>query len=127
MVGLSSLVFVGNLRYLSDFAFIDADKINQVQYYEHCLALLRSGGLIAIDNVLWDGKVADPEKKDKDTEAIRALNKHLLNDSRVDISMVAVGDGLYLCRKKQQSSVSNLAPSSPCSCYNGNFDSYFVS
>lgn len=82
-----------------DFAFIDADKSNYLEYYERCLQLVRSGGLIAVDNVLWGGSVADPTVSDEDTEAIRALNKHIHADDRVDISMLPVGDGLTLARK----------------------------
>ena len=82
-----------------DFAFIDADKNNYGAYYERCLKLLRKGGLIAVDNVLWGGEVANPAKTDKDTSAIRALNKKLKGDKRVDISMVPIGDGLTLARK----------------------------
>jgi len=82
-----------------DFAFIDADKNNYDAYYERCLKLVRRGGLIAIDNVLWGGEVANPKAKDKDTRAIRALNKKLKGDRRVAISMVPIGDGLTLARK----------------------------
>jgi len=83
-----------------DFAFIDADKINYPQYYELSLKLLREGGLIAIDNVLWGGKVALPEYNDDNTLVIRELNEKLLKDERVTISMVPIGDGLTLARKK---------------------------
>ncbi len=83
-----------------DFAFIDADKGNYGGYFERCLALLRPGGLIAIDNVLWDGAVIDPAKTDADTEAIRALNAKLATDERVTVAMVPVGDGLTLARKR---------------------------
>ena len=83
-----------------DFAFIDADKSNYDGYYERCLKLLRRGGLIAIDNVLWDGKVADRKANDKDTRAIRALNKKLKDDRRVTLSMVPIGDGLTLAHKR---------------------------
>ena len=84
-----------------DFAFIDADKTNYDGYYERCLRLLRSGGLIAIDNTLWSGRVAqevDPAK-DPDTAALQALNIKLRDDSRVDISLLPIGDGLTLARK----------------------------
>ena len=81
-----------------DAAFIDADKINMLNYYEYCLKLVRSGGLIMLDNVLWGGSVADPNKQDDDTRAIRATNQFLLQDERVDISLVPVGDGLTLAR-----------------------------
>lgn len=83
-----------------DFAFIDADKENYGNYYERSLKLLRRGGLLAIDNVLWDGKVADPDVSDTSTEAIRALNRRLRDDPRVSISLVPIGDGLFLARKR---------------------------
>ena len=82
-----------------DYAFIDADKANYDAYYEKCLELLRSGGLIAIDNTLWDGKVADPAVNDEDTAAIRALNAKLFNDNRVSLSFLPFADGLTLARK----------------------------
>jgi predicted O-methyltransferase YrrM len=83
-----------------DFAFIDADKINYGLYYECCLELVRPGGLIAIDNVLWGGAVADNSVQDDDTRAIRFLNKKIHADSRVEISLVPIGDGLTLARKR---------------------------
>jgi caffeoyl-CoA O-methyltransferase len=83
-----------------DFAFIDADKENYDGYYEAALTLLKGGGLVAIDNVLWSGRVADPERTDSDTEAIRSLNAKLREDARVSISMVPIGDGLMLARKR---------------------------
>ncbi len=83
-----------------DFAFIDADKTNYENYYERCLQLIRSGGLIAIDNVLWDGAVADARDKSEDTEAIRRLNAKLKNDERIDLSLVPIGDGLTLAWKR---------------------------
>jgi predicted O-methyltransferase YrrM len=82
-----------------DFAFIDADKANYGRYYEYCLQLIRPGGLIAIDNVLWGGAVADSAINDTDTLAIRALNRKILADSRVEISLVPIADGLALARK----------------------------
>lgn len=82
-----------------DFAFIDADKNNYDGYYEQALLLVRPGGLIAIDNVLWGGAVVDPEKRDEDTVAIRALNEKLKGDDRVSLSLVPIGDGLTLARK----------------------------
>ena len=82
-----------------DFAFIDADKINYDLYYEYCLKLIRPGGLIAVDNVLWDGDGADPAKEDPDTVAIRALNQKIHMDSRVEVSLVPIADGLTLARK----------------------------
>lgn len=83
-----------------DFAFIDADKAQYETYYEKSLILLRKGGLIAIDNVLWDGEVANSENHEQGTEAIRKINTKLLHDKRVDISMVPIGDGLTLALKK---------------------------
>jgi predicted O-methyltransferase YrrM len=83
-----------------DFAFIDADKENYDAYYEAALTLLKPGGLIAIDNVLWSGRVADPQRTDEDTESIRNLNAKLRDDARVSISMVPIGDGLMLARKR---------------------------
>ncbi|MEM9775256.1 MAG: class I SAM-dependent methyltransferase [Chloroflexota bacterium] len=82
-----------------DFAFIDADKSGYAGYYEQCLQLLRPGGLIAVDNVLWGGAVADLSRNDPDTKAIRALNGKIFNDDRVSISLVPIGDGLFLARK----------------------------
>ncbi len=83
-----------------DFAFIDADKTNYDNYYERCIDLLKSDGLIAIDNTLWDGKVADASDLDEDTVAIRALNEKLYADERIDLSLVPIADGLTLCRKR---------------------------
>ena len=83
-----------------DFAFIDADKPNYPGYYERCLVLLRKGGLIAVDNTLWSGAVADPSNNDQDTVAIRAFNDALHADPRVELSMLPVGDGLTLAMKK---------------------------
>jgi predicted O-methyltransferase YrrM len=83
-----------------DFAFIDADKINNCNYYERCLKLLKPGGLISFDNTLWDGKVADTSERDEDTEALRVLNRKLHTDDRIDLSLVPIGDGLTLCRKR---------------------------
>ncbi|MEM7062501.1 MAG: class I SAM-dependent methyltransferase [Cyanobacteria bacterium P01_B01_bin.77] len=83
-----------------DFAFIDADKTNYHHYYEKCLELLRPGGLMAIDNVLWGGTVADPEITDADTETLRELNQILHQDSRIDLSMLPIGDGLTLALKR---------------------------
>ena len=83
-----------------DFAFIDADKANYGAYYERALALLRPGGLIAIDNVLWNGKVAEKAASDPDTRAIQALNATVKDDSRVTISLLPLGDGLTLARKR---------------------------
>ena len=82
-----------------DFAFIDADKAGYDGYYERCLRLVRAGGLIAIDNVLWSGSVARPAKTD-DTAALQALNDKLHHDERIDLSLLPVGDGLTLARKR---------------------------
>ena len=84
-----------------DFAFIDADKSNYDAYYERCLQLLRTGGLIAIDNVLWSGRVAKPaDPGDADTVALQELNRTLHDDARIDISLLPIGDGLTLARKR---------------------------
>jgi predicted O-methyltransferase YrrM len=83
-----------------DFAFIDADKVNYMNYYELALKLVRSGGLIAIDNVLWDGHVADSNVNDENTLIIRELNEKVFKDERVDLSLLPLGDGLTLARKK---------------------------
>jgi predicted O-methyltransferase YrrM len=83
-----------------DFAFIDADKGNYDGYYERCLALLRPGGVIAVDNVLWGGSVADPAATDGSTEALRAISRKAAADGRVDATLVPIGDGLLLCRKR---------------------------
>jgi predicted O-methyltransferase YrrM len=82
-----------------DLAFIDADKTNYANYYERALHLIRRGGVIAIDNVLWDGRPIDPSVTDTDTEAIRAFNRKVHGDSRVAISLVPLGDGLTLACK----------------------------
>ncbi|MFN7944555.1 MAG: class I SAM-dependent methyltransferase [Blastocatellia bacterium] len=83
-----------------DFAFIDADKENYDGYYERSLQLVRPGGLIAIDNVLWHGKVIDNDAQDADTLAIRALNEKLHHDERVTLSMLSISDGLTLALKR---------------------------
>ncbi len=83
-----------------DFAFIDADKANYDGYYERALKLLRRGGLVAIDNVLWSGRVADSENREEDTIAIRALNAKLHRDERISLSMVPIADGLTLALKR---------------------------
>lgn len=83
-----------------DFAFIDADKTNYDGYYERALQLVRPGGLIAIDNVLWGGQVADPANQDPDTLAIRALNAKLHRDQRVSICVLPISDGLTLALKR---------------------------
>jgi caffeoyl-CoA O-methyltransferase len=83
-----------------DFAFIDADKTNYSNYYERAMKLVRPGGLIAIDNVLWGGDVANPAENDEDTQAIRAVNEMVRNDERVTLSLAPIGDGLTLARKR---------------------------
>lgn len=83
-----------------DFAFIDADKGNYQEYYERCLKLIRPGGLIAIDNVLWSGRVADSQVQDQSTQAIRKFNEKLFQDERVTISIVPIADGLTLALKR---------------------------
>lgn len=81
-----------------DLAFIDADKANYATYYERALRLLRPGGLVAIDNVLWSGRVADPSVSDESTVAIRELNARIAADERVDLVMVPIADGVTLAR-----------------------------
>lgn len=83
-----------------DFAFIDADKEGYKDYYERALALIRPGGLIAIDNTLWNGDVADESNQSESTQAIRGINRHLHTDERVDISLLPIGDGLTLALKR---------------------------
>ncbi len=83
-----------------DFAFIDADKSNYDGYYERSLQLVRPGGLIVIDNVLWSGKVADSAVQDNRTTKIRALNQKLHQDQRINLSLVPIADGLTLAHKK---------------------------
>ncbi|WP_295615897.1 class I SAM-dependent methyltransferase [Chamaesiphon sp. GL140_3_metabinner_50] len=84
-----------------DFAFIDADKNNYAAYYDRCLQLVRQGGLILVDNVLWYGRVADPAmNEDKRTQAIKQLNQQIYHDDRVQISLIPIGDGLTIARKK---------------------------
>ncbi|HEY7335520.1 MAG TPA: class I SAM-dependent methyltransferase [Bryobacteraceae bacterium] len=83
-----------------DFAFIDADKPNYESYYESCLELLRPGGIVMADNVLWSGRVAENSNREPDTIALRAFNKKLLSDERVSISMLPVGDGVTLALKR---------------------------
>lgn len=84
-----------------DFAFIDADKNNYAAYYDRCFQLVRPGGLILVDNVLWYGRVADPAMADdRRTQAIKQLNQQIFNDDRVQISLIPIGDGLTIARKK---------------------------
>lgn len=83
-----------------DFVFIDADKQGYDAYYERALKLARTGGLIALDNMLWSGEVAAPANTDETTAAIRALNRKIHDDPRVDMAMLALGDGVMLARKR---------------------------
>jgi predicted O-methyltransferase YrrM len=83
-----------------DFVFIDADKGNYANYYEACLPLVRRGGLIAVDNTLWSGWVADAKQQDADTVALRAFNDKLHGDERVTLAMLSVGDGMTLALKR---------------------------
>jgi caffeoyl-CoA O-methyltransferase len=96
---LNSLIARGGAGHY-DFAFIDADKPRYDAYYETCLKLLRPGGLVALDNMLWSGRVADPGHHDDDTDALRALNAKIRNDARVDPALLTVGDGVLIARKK---------------------------
>jgi predicted O-methyltransferase YrrM len=96
---LDSLIAEGHCNTF-DFAFIDADKSNYPGYYERALQLIRPGGLIAIDNVLWSGRVADPTEQDNRTQKIRAFNEKLHQDDRVMISLLPIGDGLTLAMKQ---------------------------
>jgi predicted O-methyltransferase YrrM len=84
-----------------DFAFIDADKSSYQAYFDHALKLLRPGGLVILDNVLWDGRVIDPAADhDSDTIAIREFNRRIHSDSRVDLTLVPIGDGLTMAQKR---------------------------
>ena len=83
-----------------DLIFIDADKANYPVYLEHALVLARQGGLILFDNTLWSGRVLEQSPESADTRAIQALNRGLLRDSRIDLSLLPLGDGLTLCRKR---------------------------
>ena len=83
-----------------DFGFIDAHKPEYIEYYERLLKLIRPGGIIAIDNVLWSGHVANRDIQDEDTIAIREFNQHLHDDDRVDISLLPIADGITLALKK---------------------------
>ena len=96
---LDQLIQVGETGRF-DIAFIDADKTNYLNYYERCLELLRPGGLVMFDNTLWGGSVANPTDEDQDTLALRELNDGLHKDRRVSISLVPIGDGLTLARKR---------------------------
>ncbi|MDF9777625.1 O-methyltransferase [Pseudomonas baetica] len=83
-----------------DLVFIDADKANYPSYLEHALRLLRTGGLVVFDNTLWSGRVLETNPESADTRAIQALNRALKDDARVDLSLLPIGDGLTLCRKR---------------------------
>lgn len=83
-----------------DFAFIDADKSNYDDYYERALQLVRPNGLILIDNVLWHGRIIDDSLQDADTLALRALNRKLRTDDRIDLALAPIGDGVTICRKR---------------------------
>lgn len=96
---LNNLIALGQAGSF-DFAFIDADKENYGNYYERCLTLVRPGGLIAVDNVLWSGRVIDAADEDADTRAIRAFNQKLLADERVWLSLLPIRDGVTLAVKK---------------------------
>ena len=96
---LDSLILSGETSSF-DFAFIDADKSNYNNYYERSLQLVRPGGLIAVDNTLWYGRVADPDMQDNRTKQIRALNEKVRNDERVMMSLLPIGDGLLLAVKR---------------------------
>jgi predicted O-methyltransferase YrrM len=96
---LDGLLRKGNAgRY--DLAFIDADKENYASYFERCMKLVRRGGLIAIDNTLWSGRVVDRRRQDVDTRSIRAFNRQLHRDRRIDLALVPIGDGLTLAYKR---------------------------
>ena len=97
---LQSLLHKNSLKGAIDFVFIDADKVNYPIYYELSLELIRKNGIVLFDNVLWGGAVADDKNQDRNTTAIRNLNLDLLEDPRVDISLVPIGDGLTIARKK---------------------------
>lgn len=95
---LDRLLAIGHANTF-DFAFIDADKRNYDLYYERSLQLVRVGGLIAIDNVLWSGRVADPNVQDNRTQRMRSLNQKLHQDTRISLSLLAIADGLTLAIK----------------------------
>jgi predicted O-methyltransferase YrrM len=97
---LETLKHLKEEKRLFDFIFIDADKTNYSNYYEDCLTLLRPSGTIAIDNVLWEGKVAVDLHQDPATLEIRKVNHHIFNDNRVEISLVPIADGLTLVKKR---------------------------
>jgi predicted O-methyltransferase YrrM len=90
---------LAHIRAPLDLVFIDADKVNYLRYYEAVLPLLRSGGAIVADNVLWYGQVLDPDDESEDTEAIREFNRFVSRDDRVESVMLTVRDGLMVIRK----------------------------
>lgn len=96
---LDHLIAAGETQQF-DFAFIDADKANYLHYYEQVLQLVRPGGLVVIDNVLWSGRVADPTVQDNRTQALRQFNQRLYQDDRIVLSLVPIADGLTLALKK---------------------------
>lgn len=98
LVTLDGLTRAGQSGFY-DFAFIDADKANGLRYYELCFELIRPGGLIAVDNTLWGGRVADEAVDDDDTRTIRALNARVIADQRANACLVPIGDGLILAQK----------------------------
>ena len=100
-----------------DFVFIDADKINYSHYYEKSLELLRPGGLIAIDNVLWGGDVADPDDTDDDTVALRSLNQFLHQDDRIELSLLPIADGLTLVLKRERNRARGHSTGADSSLY----------
>ncbi len=99
-LGTLDALIAGGEAGLYDFAFIDADKGNYLAYYERCLQLLHPGGLVVADNTLWSGEVADPGSRKRDTDAIRAFNDALHHDERIDLALLAIGDGVTLARKR---------------------------
>lgn len=99
-VMLGNLVAAGDSAGTFDFAFIDANKRKQREYYELCLDLVRPGGLIVVDNVLWYGRVVEEGRKDKITLSIRDLNDFLSRDDRIDLTVIPVGDGIAVCLVK---------------------------
>ena len=98
LASLDAMIKAGEKPF--DFAFIDADKTGYDGYYERALTLLRPGGLIALDNMLYSGEVADPGVKDAGPKALRALNAKIHADARVDMALATIGDGMMLARKR---------------------------
>jgi predicted O-methyltransferase YrrM len=96
---LDELLSAGHVQQY-DFIFIDADKPNYLNYYERSFQLLHPGGLIAVDNTLWGGSVADKENTEVDVQAIRCFNQTIFNDKPITLSLVPIGDGLTLARKR---------------------------